>query len=274
MSLYDVLSQEQLNVKVKLDKQIGTVFDLSYILIDLQSVVNGLAELIDSLSQKETFAIVANYLPITEDYIEDAYTQESRMHPQWQRKVENDVESILYPEREDKKKVYAKPAQGYKQTTNRRFNEKYRMNLRLLNFQKGSLILDLATPVIAGLILEFIKELIYKKTGKRDIFQINIQNNYIKINESDITVITKSRCIPNVHVMKDGTGTIDIKAMIDGIIRTAKPDENIESSVNRFLTVIREENIIDQSETYDIRGVKTFVRDADRLIGNLIDMKA
>lgn len=276
MILYNLLSTEQLDINVKLKKSVGTVFDLSYLLIDFQAVINGLTELIDTVSEPVRYEIAAQRFPFIDKDYEGPYPSKIDMNYQWQKETENKLSSIIHINKNDTEIAADRSREGYKQTTSRRFNKKYRANLQLLDVRKGSLLLDVATPVFAGVILEFLKELIFQKTGKQDLIQINIQNNYININGSYINDIEKCNCISKAIVIKDKPGavTIDTKDMINHIIKTAKPDDNIEQSVNRLLSVLEENNIIYESQSYDRRGMKTFVRDTDRFIGNLLDIRA
>lgn len=82
---------------VRFNKELLTVYDLSYILIDFQAVINNMTEIIyDSMAEKFQIVKTKNYdlIDIIEkkEY-EDTYV--AQQHPSWQREIEKNAESVI-----------------------------------------------------------------------------------------------------------------------------------------------------------------------------------
>lgn len=70
------------------------------------------------------------------------------------------------------------------------------MNLMLNDFSKGSLVLDLINSLAVSILTEFLKELVFKKTGKEDAININIYNKqYILIDGESFRKLPKDSCV-------------------------------------------------------------------------------
>lgn len=192
MRLYELGMENFINFSVRMQGNIETVFDLSYLLVDFQAVVNGLNEIVkdNNIVKVEEMIELSEEKFFYEIKEEKFYSKKKNTHPEWQQQMENKMESIMYP----MKRVASKTI-GYRQTTSRNFNKKYRDELILKSFSKGSLVLDMAASVITGLIVEFIKNIMIQKTGNDNIMQVIIENNYIIINDSDVKYIPKNSCI-------------------------------------------------------------------------------
>lgn len=259
---------------VRFNKELLTVYDLSYILIDFQAVINNMTEIIyDSMAEKFQIAETKNYdlIDIIEkkEY-EDIYVPQQ--HPSWQREIEKNAESvILGPDRKSADQTSLR----LKQTTNRRFNRKHQMNLKLNGFSKGSLILDLANSLIVSILIEFLKELVGKKTGNEKIINTTINNQYILFDKEKITILPKDSCVANAISFNNvnNQAQLEVKKIVHDVVNLSKPDENIEHSIRRLLCELKRNGIVNEYVTYDERGIKTAVRDIERFVGNFMDVK-
>lgn len=279
MDLYGIFLKEQIELDIKLGKDIETVFDMSYLLIDFQAVVNGLEELICSANQPETMEKIGDvdrrykeYKTISEELpadmplgqlniLPDAFLKEKKMLPE-------DVSGT-----EERSRL---SGAGYKPTTSRRFNEKYRDHLKLKGFHKGSLILEVAASVMTGLLIEFIKELVLQKTGRQDTIQVTIHDSYIMIQGSDIKSLPPGSCIAGAVAVREGSrlAEADTGRIIREMVHATEPGEDIEESVKRLLLVLENNGVICQNAGYNAKGMRTFVRDTERFVGNIIDLRA
>ena len=278
--MYDFFTDKKVDFDIQFQTNMDTVFDLSFFLVDFQAVVNGLKDII--ATSYDTIDCINSH--VLSDFKEDQYIVHSveNSHPAWQKEIENNVEKILFPEQRladevinPAANVVYRPAEGYKQTTSRNFNKKYKDDWQLKNFSKGSLLISLGSTILNCLIAEFISELFRKKTGKNDSVKININNSIIQISGGDVNIISKNSNIENLTVVNQGNNFygLDIKKYIDEIIREAAPDQDAEGSVRRLLKVLDKNNIITQHTVYDSRGLKTIVRDVDRMAGNFFDVR-
>lgn len=268
----DFLVEDVIKTSIRFDKDMETVYDLSYFLVDFQAVINNLTDMIRN--QEE---IRQDYIPL---YKEELFRKQERnyidsKHPEWQQEIERNMKSMLFqPERAIANR---KPnaLKGLKQTTRRSFNEKYRMNMQLRGFSKGSLILDIVNSVLVGIISEFLKELLVKKTGNDRVININIENSSIHIEDSFIKMIPKNSCMGQaikIDTVKNA-GVLDVQKCAHDIVESAKPDENIEESVKRFLVELCKNNLISEDVIYDSRGIKTAVNDIKRFSGHFVDIR-
>lgn len=259
---------------VRFNKELLTVYDLSYILIDFQAVINNMTEIIyDSMAEKFQIAETKNYdlIDIIEkkEY-EDIYVPQQ--HPSWQREIEKNAESVIWgPDRKSADQTSLR----LKQTTNRRFNRKHQMNLKLNGFSKGSLILDLANSLIVSILIEFLKELVGKKTGNEKIINTTINNQYILFDKEKITILPKDSCVANAISFNNvnNQAQLEVKKIVHDVVNLSKPDENIEHSIRRLLCELKRNGIVNEYVTYDERGIKTAVRDIERFVGNFMDIK-
>lgn len=233
MLLYDLLEEKELNIQIIFRKKFTTLFDLTYLLVDIQAVVNGFCDMVQAIGHQR---------PGEEVYV--------------------------------KNEISEKKSSGYRQTTNRAYNGKRKDNLQLHDFSKGSLILDIGSSVIAGIMVEFLSEIMFQKNYER-IAEVHIENCNIFINGSDVKFIPKdSRQSDKVVVNADiNADVIDAEQYVKSVVRRAEPNEDIEASIERLLTVMREDGIIQAMESYDAKGMKTLVRDTERFLGNFCDVR-
>lgn len=268
----EVLLENEIRTNIRFDKNMETVYDLSYFLIDFQAVVNNLTDVICNQGEvrRKHISQYEKELFRNQDinYIDDS-------HPEWQKQIERNVKSYLFePDRavEDREPSVII---GLKQTTRRAFNRKYRMNMQLNGFSKGSLVLDILNSLLVGIIVEFIKELLVKKTGNENVININIENNFIYINDSFIKAIPKNSCVGQaIKIDTDqNINGLDVQKCARDIVESAKPDEDVEESVKRFLSELHKNSLISEAVIYDSRGIMTAVNDIERFTGHFVDIR-
>ncbi len=272
--------------KIRFDKNMDTVFDLSYFLIDFQACINSLYELISEVQYETDIPLLEPLLVDRKNRqfeLEQFELLESKIknnRPKWQKEVEERVESLLLDTHKaaanTHKAIASTPTvipERLKQTTNRKFNLKYRMNLQLRGFSQGSLVLDVANSVLVSVITEFIKELLVKQTENVKIVNINIENSYIIIDGFVLKVIPKNSHVEKAICIKGGKNILDVEKCVHDIVEASHPDENIEESVKRLLRELKGNGIIREVPMYDSRGIKTVVKDIERLSGNFIDVR-
>lgn len=262
---------------VRFNKELLTVYDLSYILIDFQAVINNMTEIIyDSMAEKFQIVKTKNYdlIDIIEkkEY-EDIYVPQQ--HPNWQREIEKNAESVILGLNRKSADISNQTTLRYKQTTNRRFNRKHQMNLKLNGFSKGSLILDLANSLIVSILIEFLKELVGKKTGNEKIINTTINNQYILFDKEKIKILPKDSCVANAISFNNvnNQAQLEVEKIVHDVVKLSKPDENIEHSIRQLLCELKRNGIVNEYVTYDERGIKTAVRDIERFVGNFMDVK-
>lgn len=235
MQFYDLLEEKGLDIEIIFRKKFTTLFDLTYLLVDIQAVVNGFCDMVQEINRQK---------PNEEICI--------------------------------KKEISEKKSAGYRQTTNRLYNGKRKDNLQLHDFSKGSLILDIGASVIAGIIVEFLSEIMFQKNHER-ITEVHIENSNIYIDGSYVRLMPKNSGLfgavsVNTNLNANAVA-IDPKQYIESVVQKAAPDEDIEASVKRLLSVMRKDGIIRDMRSYDSKGMKTLVRDTERLLGNFCDVK-
>lgn len=282
MGFEKILFEDEIESKVRFNKQMMTVYDLSYILIDFQAVINNLTEIIyDNIEEKyriiEEKAIIERIYDSTKEE-NKAFRNEmvGPEHPRWQKEIEENIESMIFESNRRVANVSPRKTPGYKQTTSRKFNKKYQMNLRLNGFSKGSLFLDLVNSLIVSILTEFLKELVVKKTGNQNAININVYNNqYILIDGEAVKRIPKDSCVCSAIKVNLGSNQsqLDVQKCIHDVVESSKPDENIEESVRRLFRELEKNGIVNEQIIYDERGIKTAVRDIERFTGNFMDIR-
>ena len=273
MNWEELFWKNEIQSNIKFDKEMKTVFDLSYFLIDFQAVVNNMSEIIyDDVTGKNQITEVIPVLN-NEDIQERKLIENE--HPKWQKEIEKNVESFLFQSPDMAADYLPGAATRLKQTTNRNYNRKYQMNLQLKSFSKGSLVLDIVNSLIVSLITEFIKSVLVKQTGRENIINIDIKNNYIYIDDSVIKAIPKNSCMGKAIRLNAGYNQsgFDAQKCIRDVVEAAQPDQNLEESVKRFLKELQKNGLVSEMAVYDSRGIKTAVRDIERLVGHFVDMK-
>lgn len=278
MNYYEIMHENTIQSKIRFDKDMKTVYDLSYFLIDFQAVINNMTDIIyDGRCQIfEERSIIDNeqFWNIEDQKYDQKHIQTENTHPEWQKRIEKNLESFLFQEEKAAART-PRVISGLKQTTNRKFNKKYEMNLQLNEFSKGSLVLELANSLLISLMTEFIKALLIKQTRNDNIININIKNEYIIIDNSVIDVIPKNSCIEKAIKIQTGINTskLDVQKCIHDVVEAAQPDQNTEESVKRFLNELYKNGLVSEQVIYDERGIKTASRDIERFKGNFIDFR-
>lgn len=279
MNYNELFLENIIRSDIRFDKEMKTVYDLSYFLVDFQAIINNLSEIIyDDIDRKY---ILLDEKRVTEEkqiwnlnhYRHDEKNELlENKHPQWQQKIERNIEAVLFQEGKAADHSY-RVGSTLKQTTNRKFNKKYEMNLQLNEFSKGSLILDIANSVLVSFITDFLKALLIKQTGNDRVVNINIQNQYIIIDDSVLKVVPKNSCIEKAIQIQQGinTGRLDVQKCIHDVIEASQPDQNTEESVRRFLKELHKNGLVSEQVIYDERGIKTAARDIERFKGNFVD---
>lgn len=270
--LLELFTMETVDYSIYINKEMDTVFGLSYFLIDFQAIVNGLYEIIIR-SGEISYAMVAE--PVSY-YKEEERTRnpEELEHLNGLQDVERKmVKAIDSYTREKVTSLIKRKYIGYKQTTSRNFNKKYRDVWKLRSFGKGSLILDITSSIICYFITEFLQKLLQMKTGRDDIININIYNNVIIIDKNEWKIIPNNDKMIVPNLFDDSRYNLNVKKWSDEILSVASPDDDVEESIRRFISVLQENGIVSENVIYDARGIKTIVRDVNRMMGNFVDIR-
>lgn len=276
--------EEQIYYEIYIKDEFNTVFDLSYTLIDLQAIINGFSH-IRYLEEFDTsYGIVADkgsFLIAERDNELRDYkiiSDVSKKYPHIDEGLLKElIEEIESSRREsiDYTKV-ANRHVSYYQTTSRTFLKKHKNNLKLRSFKSGSLILEITSSVLSGLIFEFVKKIIFKETNNNQILNINFSNNIININKDNIIINDNNslkKCISISDRISDKYAGIDAKKYIDTIM--CKMDIvpfDYEKNVKDFLNLLASEGIVKRTIIYNEKGVKTMSRDIERLAGRFVNI--
>jgi len=272
--------EKEIESDIKFDKEMMTVYDLTYILLDFQAVINNMTDIIYN-NIKEEYQLVGEN-SVRNPFYDNVISKErfikneivGKNHPSWQKKIENSFESFLLDRPKIAVSYSPRATVGYKQTTTRRFNKKYRMNLKLNGFSKGSLVLNLTNSLLVSILTEFLKELVFKKTGNQN--NINIRcNQYIMIDGDMVSNIPQDSCVrKNIKTQQGSSQSLlDVQKCIHDIVQASKPDENIEESVKRLFKELEKTGIVSELVLYDDRGIKTVNRDVERFAGHFMDVR-
>ncbi|MGQ7886812.1 hypothetical protein [Paenibacillus sp. WC2504] len=271
-------TENELNIYLKFDTSFETVFDLSFLLVDLQTLISGFeysieASTLESLSGNYAVAEKFNGYSIADEIIKtidniipmDEYKKE---------RVKDEVSSLV-----DRPKNYLiaqeDDLKAYR-TSSRNFLKKRKNNLKLREFQQGSLILDIVGTVIGGIILTYVSKIIFQETKNPNIVNINIQNQKIAIykngkvhtlNEREQRLITLENSNSDFEVSS-------VASLIDDIFSDVPTHlGNNEEAVRSLLLNLEERKLIPRTASYDQRAIKTIIRDVEKLKGNLLDIK-
>lgn len=270
--LFEIYKMEKVEYSILFKKEMNTIFDLSYFLIDLQAIVNGLYEVVRTCGESQ-YVKVAELVP-HHKIKEVTRIREDQERPKWQREAERIMlRELDYYTEEKVANVAGRKYVGYKQTTSRNFNNRYKDVWELRSFSKGSLILDVTSSVICYFITEFLQALLKEKTGKNDIINVNIYNNFIVIDKNKCQMIPNNSGVIAPNSSDGNRFNLDVKRLSNEILSLTSPDEDVEESARRFINVLHAKGIVSESVIYDDRGIKTIVRDVNRMVGNFVDMQ-
>lgn len=272
--LFEIFKMRKVEYSILFKKEMNTIFDLSYFLIDLQAIVNGLYEVISECGE-ESHEMIAEPALVSYHKVEGiTRLREDQERPKWQREAERIMlRELDYYTEEKVANVAGRKCVGYKQTTSRNFNNRYKDVWELRSFNKGSLVLDITSSIICYFITEFLQVLLKEKTGRNDIVNLNIYNNFIVIDKNKCQIIPNNSGVIVSNSSDGNRFNLDVKHLSNDILSSASPDEDVEESVRRFINVLHAKGIVSESVIYDDRGIKTIVRDVNRMVGNFVDMR-
>ncbi|MFL0198699.1 hypothetical protein ACJDU8_24545 [Clostridium sp. WILCCON 0269] len=304
-NIEDIL-QEELNINIHLNREFNTVFDLSYLLVDLQSVINTIHYIEEGQNvicfPSESYEISEGHIYNNYETVEGLNLILKRLDEKnlnIDRSLRNELFEDLYnlisehdfniSNRRTRKTHRRKT---YIASTSRNFASKYKYTLRLKDFKKGSLVLTVASSVLSGIILEFIKKIIFKSNEKSECLHIDIEKSVILVDKNTIkiddgSIISKSIKIDdnpvNKYLSLDSMDDkpnkenfhLDINNYINLLIDKIeiKPDD-YEANVYTLLNVLVEENLLSKYSTYNEKAIRTLGKDCKRLVGNLINLQA
>jgi hypothetical protein len=167
-----------------------------------------------------------------------------------------------------------KNREPYIQTTTRTFAKKYSHLLKLKSFKSGSLFLDIASSVISGLIVEFIKKIVDADSGKSGIFQVNYTCNNIQVHINDPYL--KNNLV-NKHISVNETTLtksydLNLERYFNELFSHISIEPfDYEGNVIRFIDTLVKNEIITDNCLYNEKGIKTMSKDIKRLSGFLLD---
>lgn len=264
--------KNEIQTKIKFDKNMETVYQLSYFLVDFQAIINNFTEMVIN---SEHQGYINERQPMEEKTLEIIEEWKGEI-PEFHQKYEKELpERIRFHDEVLVSAPYPKEKkERLKQTTNRRFNKKYQQNLCLRGFSKGSLVIDVASSLLVTVFTEFLKELVFQKTGNATAINITITNSLIYIDDSVVKMLPLQSCISNAIRIDTNSNTklLDVQKCARDIVKSAKPSEDIEESVERLLLELKNNNLINESVIYDSRGKKTAARDIERFVGHFVDV--
>ena len=275
--------RKEIDMDFHIKGDFNTVFDLSYTLIDLQAVVSGFFYvsrfdepiyienqdyLVDEIAKKKIGRVA-------DDVIYKIESKFPEIDEQLKEELKKEIDNSLLYEFDNNSKVASK-RKGYISTTSRSFARKYKESLKLKSFKSGSITLAITSTVIGGLLLEFIKQLIFKETKSNEVVNINFINNIVNIDKNNIQIIENKSLDKYIKIddnLSNKYININSKEYIDDIIsKVSYEANNYEKNVMNFLHVLQDEGIIEREIMYNKNGVQTVVKDIKRFTGRFIDI--
>ncbi|MTI49725.1 MAG: hypothetical protein FH761_17985 [Firmicutes bacterium] len=270
--------QYDININIDFD----TVYDLGYLLVDLQALITGITKVVeDSRANKNTELKVAEkafpyeYRSTTEiddinhkiDKILDGINSSEK---ETLKREINQV--IINRNRRNELRVKDNKIRPYP-TTTRRFAEKYKDKIKLKSFKQGSLTLGIVSTVISGIIWKFVERIFFTKDTNK--MNTSISNNSIYIikdytgsNIIDIPIEKKHSLIDKNQEI------VNIEKYIDKLVDRAEINHgDMERTIKNLLEILSKEGIINERVLYDEKGIKTINSDMERFIGNFFNKK-
>lgn len=235
-----------LDLELHMKKDFYTAFDFGYTLIDLQAIFSSFFYTLDVEVPNDIHELKEG-----EEY--------SKFHV-----------AAMEPKDKEKIKRNAEAYKGNLPTTSRRFSKKYSGALKISKIESGSLLLKVASGLLTGLLLEFLKKYIWKKDDNESN-KINVDITYNK----NINISNKKFIEIEKEMLVDGKINKEIynpEKYINNIISKVNIDpENPEKSIRSFLKVLHKEQVLKESQNYNERGVKSLSKDIDRFTGKFVD---
>ena len=206
---------EKLNIEFYMRKKVGSVYELSYLLVDIQAILGTFLYVLDSEESSLTVS-KSMYLP----------------------------------------------------TTSRSFTKKYADFMMLNDFKSGSIILNITSSVIAGLILEFLKRSIWGNNNSEAPITSTITNNNNIIVVNDNSPITRRIDIDE----RTGVRNISPSDYINSLLsRVQIVEGDHEYNVRKLLDVLIDQGIVTPNIVYNERGIVSLSRDIKRFEGHFLD---
>lgn len=272
---YEFFESTLINLEVKFRNDYRNVLDLGTSLIDFQAIISGFARIFED----DTFGMSKEYEFNTLIKNDENNIRTKRLKnlisyelPQIDPDKVEHLSTLIDMQYRPEKRVASEKTDTIRTypTTSRRFSDRYKHLLILKEFRQGSLVLELATSVAAGLILKFIERLLFKGEEK---LNVQINNNIIIIEDgSDKRKIIRIEDSPKLHNEHKYKSQTKINEYYDSIINAIQIEEDIEKSVLNFLNKMAEEKLLSKKVVYDKRGVKTLINDIERFRGNFFDV--
>ncbi|MPQ31248.1 hypothetical protein E4V42_07335 [Clostridium estertheticum] len=274
--------RNEIDMDFHIKGEFNTVFDLSYTLIDLQAIVSGflyVSGFDEPIYGEEQDYLVADVGEKRREKVADEiiYKIENKfpeINEQSKEELKKEIDNSFSNTFDNNLKVASK-RKGYISTTSRSFARKYKESLKLKSFKSGSITLAITSTVFGGLLLEFIKRLVFKETKSNEVININFNNSTVNIDKNNI-IFSENKSLGRYLKIDDNLSNeyinINSKEYIDDIISKVTYEENdYEKNVMNFLQVLQEEGVIGKQVMYNKNGVQTVVRDIKRFTGRFID---
>ncbi|NOU95628.1 hypothetical protein GC093_20690 [Paenibacillus sp. LMG 31456] len=271
MPTTEIIGLADLDFEFKLNLSFQTVFDMGHVLTNIQALFSGFfysiepTELeyewleendIHELNLPSEFIKTINTIPNIDDSIKD--------------KILTDISKLLPV----KKKMAS--LQTYS-TRSQKISSQYKNKLRLRSFKQGSLLLEITSSVLGGLLLKFLEKLLFKEEqSNTQVININIENSCIIINKHGESKLIKSSEYKDYFFNdnKEISHAVTSENFINKILDQVTYDSmDIESSVKSLFEVLEKERVISKYTSYDKRATKTVVRDISKLKGALFNVQ-
>ncbi len=274
---YEFFEQPLVDLQVKYIKDYDNLLDLGTSLVDLQALISGITRIHED-NAYDSIEIYNNLRPTLID--ENDNRREIIKHI-----ISNEIENISLAKldqlsdridaqfaREQKSAAKRLEKVNSYPTTSRNFSKRYKDIVKLNKFSQGSLILDMTTSVVAGLVLKFIEKLIFKD-GKD--FNVTVNNNLVIIQNDDNTKkIVKISEYKNSEVLSKWSNALSLEEYYDTVLSSiSMQDNDIESTVINLLEKLSNDKVLSKQVIYDKRGIKTLTNDIERFRGNFYDIR-
>ncbi|ABX41308.1 hypothetical protein [Lachnoclostridium phytofermentans] len=256
-----------IDIEIHYLQQYTSVFDLGNTIVDLQALVSGITRICEDdcglFLEENPYYKIDKPIPRQEKIKEIILDEVPENNIVDIDKLSKRIEAQFAPEKVAYQGVRAYP------TISRKFSRRYKNLIRLNTFSQGSLILDIATSVISGLILKFIERLFVDDSS----IQVTINNNIIIINDNDSNKkIVRVKEYNSQEVLAQSRG-MTLDQYYDAILSSVEVNnQDIETSVVSLLQKLSNDKILSTQVIYDKKGIKTLTNDIERMRGNLLDV--
>lgn len=259
--------------EVKINKKFETFFDLSYMLVDFQALINGITKLYeDDRIFKHGLEAIPKYIEPRESYEIEDIVEKNLVDVDriTKNRLIDEITSLVYPA--EKVKSF-KPLKPYP-TTSRNFGRRYKNQIELQSFEQGCFAATITSTVIAGVILKFIERIIFNEGGSSKIVVNSSKTNIYILDEKSGKRIYKIESENPITNIDDLNNSKTIDEYFNNVVDRVNIDSNnLESSVRNLVNVLVEEEILHGNAIYDDRGIITITKDVERMRGNLLDIR-